>query len=112
MGKRCRSAEDEDATEHTHKSPRIQESRHNLEGKVQSPPSRKSTRLQKIRDLKNQQRIIRAGKQTRFSHRITKAHHVAGHEQSQAKRGFMRAARKCQLAYVEDVVVYNANQRN
>jgi hypothetical protein len=96
IGKRHRSAEDEDATEHTRKSPRIQESRHNPESKVQPPPSRRSPRLQKIRDSKNQQRTERAGKQTTLSHKITKAHHVVGHEQPRAKRGFLSTARKCQ----------------
>jgi hypothetical protein len=105
IGKRRRSAEDEDATEHTRKSPRIQESCHNPEGKVQSPPSRTSPRLQKIHDLKNQQRIARAGKQTRLSLKTSKVYHCVEQEQPQAKRGFLRSARKCWLDYVEDVVV-------
>lgn len=110
IDKRRRSVEDEDAREHTRKNPRIQESqypyvhttvlhvysqyhlpsavntrRHNLKGKIQSQPPRKSPRLQEIHDLR-QQRLARAGKRTNSSPRTTKAQHYVGQEQPQAER--------------------------
>ena len=99
IGKRCRSIKDEDATSHTCKRPRTQGScpyyrcsrpsvnvthfsavneRHQVpEGKRQSQPPRKSTRLQEIRDLSHEG-LARAGKQTKPLPRPTKTHPYFG----------------------------------
>jgi hypothetical protein len=133
IGKRCRSAKDEDATDHTRKRPRTQESRqyyrrsrsfvnvthssavnerHQIpKGKRQSQPPRKSTRLQEIRDS-SQQGIARARKQTKPLPRPTKTHPYVGQTQSQAERRTLRVTRKCQLDCAVDVVIYNADQRS
>jgi hypothetical protein len=133
IGKRCRSIEDEDATEHTRKRPRTQESRqyyrcsrpsvnithpsavnerHQIpKGKRQSQPRRKSTRLQEICDS-SQQGIARVGKQTKPLPRPTETHPYIGQEQPQVERRTLRVTRKCQLDCVVDVAICNADQRS
>ena len=117
IGKRRRSAKDQDTTEHIRKSPRTLESRQypyihaavlavhcqcylssavnkrrrNAKGKTQSQPPRKSPRLQEIHDLR-QRRIARAGKRTSSSPRTTKTQHCVGQERPQAERRVLRAS--------------------
>jgi hypothetical protein len=66
------------------------------ENKVQPQPSRKSLRLQKIRDL-NQQRGEETRKRTRSSRRTTKTRHCIGQEQRPADCGISSAPRNCRL---------------
>jgi hypothetical protein len=120
IGKRGRSIKDEDATEHARKRPRTQENthpsavneRHQIpKGKRRSQPSRKSTRLQEIRDS-SQQGIARAERQTKPLPRPTKTPPSVGQEQPQVERRALKAIRKCQLDCVIDVFIYNADQRS
>src|SRR2546423_3128549 len=128
IGKWCHSIKDEEATEHARKRPRTQESRqyyhcsrpsvnvthpsavnerHQIpKGKRKSQPPRKSTRLQEIRDS-SQQGIARAEKQKKPLPKPTKTPPYVG---QQAERRTLTLTRKCQLDFVMDVVLYNADQ--
>ena len=89
----------------------VNKRRINHKGKIQSQLSWKSPRLQEIPDL-SIERVARAGKQTRSSPRTTKTHQYVGQQQPPVRRRTLRASRKCQLGYVVDVIIYNADQRS
>ncbi|KAI9747639.1 MAG: hypothetical protein M4579_007424, partial [Chaenotheca gracillima] len=115
--KRRRGAKDEDATEHTRKSPRtlksrqypyihtavlavhcqsnspsaVNKRRRNTKGKKQSQLPRKSARVPEIHELR-QQRIARVRKRTSSSPRTTKTQHYVRQEQPQAERRVLRAS--------------------